>query len=312
MNDPVAPKRKIAAQEVDDPVHSRPSVPSTAGSAYLAPTVSDAAIASAARFAELVTVMARLRDPESGCPWDLEQSFETVAPYTLEEAYEVAEAVRKGNRDELKDELGDLLLQVVFHAQMAQDEASFTIDDVIAAIVDKMVRRHPHVFGSASVADADAQTRAWEAQKADERRAKARDEGRTVSALDGVALALPALQRAEKLQKRAARVGFDWPTPEAVLEKIDEEVAEVRDALASGDVDHTREEIGDVLFVMANLARKCGIDPEAALRQANTKFERRFHAMEALAQQGQAAFEALSLAEQEALWIEVKRAELSE
>lgn len=254
-------------------------------------------------FAELVTIMRRLRDPQSGCPWDLEQTFETIAPYTLEEAYEVAEAIANGDRAGLREELGDLLLQVVFHAQMAADEGSFGIDDVIGAINAKMIRRHPHVFGDAEIASADAQTDNWETIKAQERAAKA--DG-VPSVLADVPLALPALVRAEKLARRAARVGFDWPDAGGVLAKIREELAEVEQAIAEGDAGHIAEEVGDVLFAVANLARKLGVDAEAALSAANRKFTHRFQAMEA---QAGDAFPALSLAEKEALWQAVKREE---
>lgn len=256
-----------------------------------------------AAFSDLVDIMRRLRDPQSGCPWDLEQTFETIAPYTLEEAYEVAEAIATGDRAGLREELGDLLLQVVFHAQMAADEGSFGIDDVIGAISAKMIRRHPHVFGDAEIASADAQTDNWETIKAQERAEKAAG---AISILADVPLALPALVRAEKLAHRAARVGFDWPDAGGVLAKIREELAEVEQAVTEGYADHIAEEVGDVLFAVANLARKLGVDAEAALRAANRKFTRRFQAMEVRAGTG---FEALSLDEKEALWQAVKREE---
>ena len=265
----------------------------------------------------LLEVMARLRDPDGGCPWDLQQSFETIAPYTIEEAYEVAEAIRQGDPAALRDELGDLLLQVVFHAQMAREAGSFDFDAVARGIAEKMIRRHPNVFGdddSEARTSAPAQMRAWEAQKAAEREARARAEGRTPSALDGVALALPALQRAEKLQKRAAQVGFDWPAPEPVFDKVDEEVAELREAASSeaNSVDSTvTDELGDLLFACVNLARHLGVDPEAALRAANAKFTGRFHHVEAaLAASGRRADE-VGLAELDRLWEEAKRAERS-
>ncbi len=239
----------------------------------------------------LVAIMARLRDPVSGCEWDRAQSFATIAPYTIEEAYEVADACLRGDFDDLKDELGDLLLQVVFHSRIAEESGHFALPDVIAAISDKMERRHPHIFAGA----ADGGHRQWEQIKAAERGSKGR-----AGALDGVAIGLPALLRAEKLQKRAARTGFDWPDPSGARAKIDEELAEVETA---GDATRA-EEIGDLLFAVVNWSRKLGIDPEAALRAANTKFEGRFRAMEAIAGDG---FAALDLAAQEALWQRVKR-----
>ena len=263
----------------------------------------------------LLDVMARLRDPAAGCPWDLEQSFATIAPYTIEEAYEVAEAIRQDDRAALRDELGDLLLQVVFHAQMAREDGSFDFDEVARGIADKMIRRHPNVFGDEDTEarhSAPAQMRSWEAQKAAEREARAEAEGRRASALDGVALALPALLRAQKLQKRAARVGFDWPGPEPVFEKVLEEVAELRDATgapAARDPDAVAEEVGDLLFACVNLARHVGVDPEAALRAANAKFTARFHRIEAaLAESGRDATD-VGLAELDRLWEEAKQAE---
>ena len=259
--------------------------------------------------ARLLAVMARLRDPDGGCPWDLEQSFETIAPYTIEEAYEVAEAITVGDRAALKDELGDLLLQVVYHARMAEEEGSFGFDDVAAAIAEKMIRRHPHVFGDATVADAEAQTGAWERQKAEERARKAAAEGRTASALEGVSAALPALMRSVKLQRRAARVGFDWPEIGPVLAKIEEEIGELREEVAAGDADRLEDEMGDVLFAVVNLARHLGVDPETALRRSNAKFERRFRGVEdRLAAQGLTPDEA-GLDAMEAIWVGIKLAE---
>ena len=224
----------------------------------------------------LLALMARLRDPERGCPWDLEQDFATIAPHTIEEAYEVADAIDRQDMPALRDELGDLLFQVVFYAQMARERGAFDFDAVAEAITDKMIRRHPHVFGKASIATAEAQTRAWEDHKATERRARAEAEGRAPSILDGVTAALPALSRALKLQNRAARAGFDWPAADQVLEKIEEEVAEVRTELAEGaDAERVSGEIGDLLFAVVNLARHLKLDPESALRHANAKFERR-------------------------------------
>jgi MazG family protein len=258
---------------------------------------------------DLVTLMARLRTPGSGCPWDLEQTFETIAPYTIEEAYEVADAIQRKDMAELKGELGDLLFQSVFHARMAEEAGHFTINDVVKALVDKMVDRHPHVFGDKVIHSADAQTGAWEVMKAAERVKKAKAE--PVSALDGVALALPALMRAEKLTKRAGRVGFDWPSAGPVLDKLQEEIRELEEAIAAPEYDqaHVAEELGDMLFVVANLCRKLSVDPEEALRNANAKFVKRFSGMEALARMHGQDFASLTLDEQEALWAEVKKAE---
>ncbi|QXQ08258.1 nucleoside triphosphate pyrophosphohydrolase [Sphingosinicellaceae bacterium] len=244
----------------------------------------------------LVELMARLRDPVTGCPWDVAQSFETIAPYTIEEAYEVAQAISDGDMAELKDELGDLLLQVVFHSRIAEEAGLFALPDVVAAIVAKMVRRHPHVFGDAT-ADVDAVTQklTWETLKAQE---KVRN-----SALDGVTLALPALMRADKLQRRAARVGFDWPDAAGARAKVDEEMQEFEAATAAADL---AEEAGDLLFAAVNLLRKHEIDPEAALRAANAKFERRFRGMEADAG---ASFPGLDLEAKERLWEAAKRRE---
>jgi ATP diphosphatase len=250
--------------------------------------------------------MARLRTPGTGCPWDLEQTFATIAPYTIEEAYEVADAIERNDMADLRSELGDLLFQSVFHARMAEEAGSFDIAAVVRTLVDKMVDRHPHVFGSAEIASADAQTTAWESMKAAERAARAA--GRPASALDGVALALPALMRAGKLTKRAARVGFDWPSAEPVLDKLAEETAELKEAMAAPQPDkaHVAEELGDMLFVMANLCRKLDVEPEEALRAANAKFVKRFEGMESLARERGLDFATLTLDEQEALWTELK------
>ena len=242
----------------------------------------------------LVAIMARLRDPVSGCEWDTVQTFTTIAPYTIEEAYEVADAIERGDMAELKDELGDLLLQVVFHSRMAEEAGDFVLADVANAISDKMERRHPHIFLGAS----EGGHHLWEQIKAAERGAKGHE-----SALDGVAIGLPALLRAEKLQKRAARTGFDWPDPSGARAKIDEELAEVEGAATPAEVE---EEVGDLLFAVVNWARKLGVDPEAALRSANAKFEKRFKMMEAKAGD---SFEALDLDAKEELWMKAKREE---
>ena len=253
----------------------------------------------------LNAIMARLRDPVGGCPWDVEQTFQTIAPYTLEEAYEVADAIERGDWDELKSELGDLLFQVVFHARMAEEQGLFAFDDVANAIADKLERRHPHVFGDeAAKPDGAAQKARWEDIKADERKAKAQH-----GVLDDVPVGLPALARAAKLTKRAARVGFDWPSTDEVFDKFVEEVAELRAELAAGDVEKAREEIGDLLFVMANLARKLGVEPEDALRGTNAKFVRRFAFIEAeLAKAGRTP-EQSDLTEMDGLWNAAKAAE---
>lgn len=251
----------------------------------------------------LSQIMARLRDPENGCPWDLAQNFETVAPYTIEEAYEVADAIAAGDMDELKKELGDLLFQVVFHSRLAQEARHFELSDVVSAVCDKMERRHPHIFGGGTPApNAAAQKDDWEAIKAVERAAAGKRAGPT-SALDGVATAMPALMRAEKLQQRAARVGFDWPDVSSVREKVAEELLEFESA---SDDSHRAEEAGDLLFVIVNLLRRHDIDPESALRDGNAKFEKRFRAMEALAGP---SFPDMTLAEQDALWNAVKKVE---
>jgi ATP diphosphatase len=263
----------------------------------------------------LLQIMARLRAPVGGCPWDQEQSFATIAPYTIEEAYEVADAIGRGDMADLKEELGDLLLQVVYHAQMAQEQGAFGFADVATTIADKMVSRHPHVFGDAKIDGAAGQTSSWEIYKAAERAQKAAKshEGTPPpvgSALDGVALALPALTRAEKLQKRAGRVGFDWNNAQLVLDKIEEEIGELRQEMADADPARLQDELGDLLFAAANLARHLKVDPEAALRQANAKFERRFHHIEArLAAQGRSP-QAASLEEMERLWQEAKASDL--
>lgn len=250
--------------------------------------MADGSAAPLADVARLVAIMARLRDPVHGCEWDRAQSWATIAPYTIEEAYEVADAIARDDAPELKDELGDLLLQVVFHSRIAEEAGAFALGDVARAISEKMERRHPHIFGDGSALD-------WERSKAEERAGKG-----ATGALDGVAIGLPALTRAEKLQKRAARVGFDWPDPAGPRDKIDEELAEVE----SAPPERRAEEVGDLLFAVVNWARHLGVNAEAALRAANMKFENRFRAMEAAAGP---AFPDLSLDEQEKLWAEVKR-----
>jgi ATP diphosphatase len=256
----------------------------------------------AAPMDRLLAIMAALRDPAHGCPWDQVQTFATIAPYTIEEAYEVADAIARDDMHALKDELGDLLFQVVYHARLAEEYSAFTFADVAAAIGDKMLRRHPHVFGDEAGRSGAAHSDAWEAQKQAERAARAES-----GVLAGVPVGLPALTRAAKLTSRAARVGFDWPDAEAVLAKLDEEVAELRAELANADADRLEDELGDMLFVLANLARKLHLDPEATLRRANEKFSARFTAVEhLLAARGQTPAEA-GLEAMEAAWQEVKR-----
>lgn len=258
-------------------------------------------------FQRLIEIMTALRTPVTGCPWDLKQDFASIAPYTIEEAYEVADAIERGDKHDLRDELGDLLLQVIFHSQMASEEDSFQILDVIEAINAKMVARHPHVFGDEEdQRSAEDQKLAWEDMKAAERASKSKASADT-SALADVARALPALMRAEKLQKRAARTGFDWTNPEDIFDKLNEEADEVREAIAEADQDHIEEEIGDLLFVCANLARRLKVDPEIALRKANMKFETRFRQMEELAAQNGVDFDSLDIAAQENLWQEIKK-----
>jgi MazG family protein len=261
----------------------------------------------ASPLARLLEVMARLRDPQRGCPWDREQNFSTIAPYTIEEAYEVADAIARGDMVALKDELGDLLFQVVFHARMAEEQNLFAFEDVAAAIADKMERRHPHVFGSVQIDSVTAQDKAWEEHKAAERRDRAQASGTAESVLDGVALALPALLRADKIQKRAARIGFDWPDARPVIEKLHEEIAELETELQKpAERRALEDEMGDILFAAANLARKLDIDPEAALRHATAKFERRFRRVETLAAEHAVGTDLDAL---EALWAQVKREE---
>jgi len=262
-------------------------------------------------------IMAALRTPETGCPWDLEQTFATIAPYTLEEAYEVADAIERGDVANLREELGDLLLQVVFHARMAEEQGRFDFGDVVDAITRKLIRRHPHVFGDARDLSSDEVKALWGRVKADEKRERA--EARRAAglpaaeaatgALAGVPLALPALTRALKLQEKAGKVGFDWNDPRAVLAKLREEIDEVEAELEANDAQRVAGEVGDLLFAVANLARHLHVDPEAALRGANAKFERRFaHIESRLGEAGRAPAEA-TLDEMEALWSEAKQRE---
>ncbi|MCA1907547.1 MAG: nucleoside triphosphate pyrophosphohydrolase [Magnetospirillum sp.] len=253
----------------------------------------------------LLDLMAKLRDPDKGCAWDREQNFATIAPYTIEEAYEVADAIDQGDMAALRDELGDLLFQVVFHSRMAEEEGHFAFDDVARAITDKMIRRHPHVFGDAGHRDSATQTQAWEVSKAAERAAKGHD-----SVLDGVARSLPPMTRALKLQNRAARVGFDWAEAKDVIAKIDEEVAEIKSEIdTDGSFDRLEDEIGDLLFVCVNLARKLEVDPETALKRANAKFTRRFNHIERkLKERGQSPAD-VGLDEMEELWVDAKHHE---
>ena len=260
------------------------------------------------RIETLLAIMAKLRSPDGGCPWDLEQNFATIAPYTIEEAYEVAEAIERGDMADLRDELGDLLFQVVFHAQMASEKQAFGFADVVRAICEKMIRRHPHVFGDEEARTAGAVKGRWDEIKAEEKAAKGQPAA--ASLLDDVPLALPALVRAIKLQNRAARVGFDWPDTSQVLDKLNEEMLELSEELArGGDADRLEDEFGDMLFVYANLARHLKIDPEAALRRANAKFYRRFNWIErALADMGKTP-EQSDLEEMDRLWNEAKISE---
>ncbi len=259
---------------------------------------------------ELLEIMARLRARQGGCAWDLEQTYATIAPYTIEEAYEVADAIERGDLNDLRDELGDLLLQVVFHARMAEEDGAFDFDDVARAINTKMIRRHPHVFGDAEQRTAGEQTQAWEVIKAQERSQKNHAQAqKPPSLLDDIPMGLPALTRAVKLSRRAAGVGFVWPSVKEVLEKLHEEIAELEHEVAAGDLDKARQELGDVLFVCANLGRQLDIDPEDALRATNAKFVRRFQYIEArLADAGKTPAQS-DLAEMDGLWDAAKAAE---
>ncbi len=251
---------------------------------------------------ELIKVMARLRDPEGGCPWDLGQDFQSIAPYTVEEAYEVLDAIERSDMKDLREELGDLLLQPIYHAQMASEEGFFTIEDVIKDVTEKMISRHPHVFGDRAAGSAEDVNAIWDEKKALEKPESA-------SALDGVAKALPALLRAQKLQKKAAKVGFEWQSIDGFLNKLEEELAELREAVASGTIEEKAEELGDVLFVVAGLARQFDINAETALRNTNDKFERRFKGLEGIFKVKGEDIKDASLEEMEAAWQEQKAKE---
>ncbi|MBU6156021.1 MAG: nucleoside triphosphate pyrophosphohydrolase [Alphaproteobacteria bacterium] len=252
----------------------------------------------------LLAIMARLRNPETGCPWDIEQTFATIAPYTLEEAYEVADAIERGDMDQLRDELGDLLFQVVFHSRMAEEAGAFAFADVVGSISEKMLRRHPHVFGDADVKTADAQTAAWEEHKRKERQAKGG------GVMDDIPVALPALTRALKIQKRAATVGFDWKEARPIFDKLDEEVGELRAAMAeNASKEKLADELGDILFVVVNIARHLGLKPEDALAGTNRKFLQRFAFVEAQARNAGKALSELTLEEMEAAWTIAKSLE---
>ena len=258
----------------------------------------------------ILDVMAALRHPETGCPWDLQQDFKSIAPYTLEEAYEVTDAIERGDMDDLKDELGDLLLQVVFHARMAEEAGLFNFDDVVDAIADKMIRRHPHVFSDVEAENADAVRKSWEEIKAEEKTAKGKatpDKLMPDSLMNDIPVTLPGLSRAIKIQNRAAKIQFDWPDVEPVFDKLNEEIAEIREAVASGSQDAMEDEVGDLLFVVANIARHLKVDPEQAVRRTNGKFMSRFKHVETLA--AQSGKENLTLEELEAFWQLAKKAE---
>ena len=250
---------------------------------------------------DLLDIMRSLRNPQSGCPWDIAQTFKTIAPYTIEEAYEVSDAINRGSMNDLCDELGDLLLQVVYHAEMAKEENHFSFDDVVSAICKKMLRRHPHVFGAKEAIDQGKPD--WEQMKSQERREAGEEDH---SALAYVSTGLPALLRARKLQKKAARVNFDWPDSQGVIDKLREEVLELEEAIVSSDVAHINEELGDVMFSVVNLCRHLKVDADTALQQANSKFESRFRTMESLAVEQDCELTDLSSGELEALWVQAK------
>ncbi|MGD8591259.1 MAG: nucleoside triphosphate pyrophosphohydrolase [Gammaproteobacteria bacterium] len=257
---------------------------------------------------ELLAIMQRLRDPQSGCPWDIKQTFHSIAPYTVEEAYEVADAIERNDMQELAEELGDLLFQVVFHAQMAEEQQLFRFDDIVTAISEKLIRRHPHVFGDANIASAEEQTVAWEEHKARERQQK----GNHHSALDGIAKTLPGLTRAAKLQKRAAKEGFDWETIDPVFDKLTEEVDELKAELAQNATwERIEDEIGDMLFTVVNIARHAQIDPELAIRRSNAKFEARFKWMENAVQSAGESLADLPIERLESYWTQAKHDEKS-
>jgi len=263
---------------------------------------------------KLINIMKELRDRKNGCPWDIEQDFSSIAPFTIEEAYEVADAIERQDLDNLKEELGDLLFQVVFHAQMAAEQNAFDITDVVNGIVDKMIRRHPHVFskkkGDEKIENAEQQTLAWDSFKEAERKQKAHTKNETPSLMDGVPVALPALTQAVKLQRRAARIGFDWTNKTEIFDKISEELEEVRHEIETeADKERVVDEIGDLFFAVSNLARHLEIDPETAVRVSNAKFTRRFKAMEELARQSSEELKDMSLDEMEALYQQTKRDE---
>ena len=265
---------------------------------------------------KLLEIMQALRDPKTGCPWDIEQDFKSIAPYTIEEAYEVADAIERNNLDDLKDELGDLLLQVVFHSQIAAEDKLFSFDDVLDSICDKMTRRHPHVFSGATIENANAQSKNWESLKEQERQQKRTTKLSTDfqpedSILSSVTAKLPSLTRAKKLTKKAATVGFDWSDAGSVMHKVDEELAELKEAIDSSDKEHIIEEFGDLMFVMANLARKLKIDPDASLRSANQKFIRRFQFIEESLHKDSKLLIDANLTELDALWNEAKYQEKS-
>jgi ATP diphosphatase len=265
----------------------------------------------------LLEIMAALRTPETGCPWDLEQNFASITPYTLEEAYEVVDAIERGDLADLRDELGDLLLQVVFHARMAEEQGAFAFPDVVEAITTKLIRRHPHVFGDIQDLPPEEVKRLWDTIKGEEKaeRRAAREkmglapEAHEAGFLGGIPTALPALTRAQKLTAKAAKVGFDWPEPMQVIDKIHEELEEVKEASSSGERDRIEDEIGDLLFSVTNLARHFGIDPERALRRTNAKFERRFRSIETVLGQQSRSLDEASLEEMETLWVAAKTAE---
>ncbi len=252
----------------------------------------------------LIEVMRALRDPDNGCPWDLEQDFKSIAPYTIEEAYEVADAIERGDMADLREELGDLLLQPIYHAQMAAEAGVFDIHDVIKDITDKMIFRHPHVFGDANAISAEDVNAIWDERKAQEK--LERSEGQA-SALDGVTKALPALLRAEKLQNKAAKVGFEWESPEGVLDKLEEEIAEMREALAAGTLEQKADELGDLMFLLANMARMLSLKPETILRQCNDKFERRFRGIESDCRTQNIDIKSTSLTQLERMWTDQKK-----